>query len=134
VILMKAEALIMQGPERYSEALELIDQVRRRSNLGSTEIDPLNTTELELLECLLNERATELAGEAKAWYDMLRFGRRNNYQYKETFITARLLEFNKQASTSWFRSVLLDNNALFLPVWEQELENNPLLVQNSYYE
>jgi hypothetical protein len=131
---MKAEALIMQGPERYSEALELIDQVRRRSNLGSTEIDPLNTTELELLECLLNERATELAGEAKAWYDMLRFGRRNDYQYKETFITARLLEFNKQASTSWFRSVLLDNNALFLPVWEQELENNPLLVQNSYYE
>jgi hypothetical protein len=131
---MKAEALIMQGPERYSEALELIDQVRRRSNLGSTEIDPINTTELELLECLLNERATELAGEAKAWYDMLRFGRRNDYQYKETFITARLLEFNKQASTSWFRSVLLDNNALFLPVWEQELENNPLLVQNSYYE
>jgi hypothetical protein len=65
---------------------------------------------------------------------MLRFGRRNDYQYKETFITARLLEFNKQASTSWFRSVLLDNNALFLPVWEQELENNPLLVQNSYYE
>lgn len=134
VLLMKAEALIIQGPERYSEALALIDKVRERSNLGSTGIDPLNTNELELLECLLNERATELAGEGKAWYDMLRFGRRNNYQYKETFITARLLEFNKQASTSWFRSVLSDNNALFLPVWEQELENNPLLVQNPYYE
>lgn len=134
VILMKAEALILQGADRYSEALDLINKIRQRSNLLDTPIDPLSTNEFELLNCLLDERAVELAGEGKAWYDMLRFGRRNNFQYKDAFITARLLDFNKQAGTSWFRSVLLDNNALFLPVWEKELENNPLLQQNPYYE
>lgn len=133
VILMKAEALVMQGAARYPEAVTLINQIHNRANLGNVDIDPNNTTELELLTCLLDERATELAGEGKAWYDMLRFGRRQNYKYKETFILSRLLTFNKQASTSWFRSVLSDNNALFLPVWDEELENNSLLVQNPYY-
>ena len=134
VILMKAEALIMQGEGRYAEAVALINKVHNRSNLGDVTIDPAGTNEIELLSCLLDERATEFAGEAKAWYDMLRMGRRDNYKYKETFITARLLDFNKQASTSWFRAVLSDNNSLYLPVYDKELENNPLLHQNPYYE
>ncbi|MBO4590642.1 MAG: RagB/SusD family nutrient uptake outer membrane protein [Bacteroidaceae bacterium] len=133
VVLMKAEALILQGSSRWPEAVALINQIHNRANLGDVDIDPANTTEFELLECLLNERATEFAGEGKAWYDMLRFGRRDGFKYKESFLLARLLDFNKQASTSWFRSVLSDNNALFLPVWEDELENNPLLIQNPYY-
>ena len=133
VVLMKAEALILQGPNRWAEAVELINQTHNRANLGDVEIDPENTTEFELLECLLDERAMEFAGEGKAWYDMLRFARRDNYRYKEAFLISRMLDFNKQASTSWLRSVLSDNNALFLPVWEDELENNPLLVQNTYY-
>ena len=83
---------------------------------------------------LLNERATELAGEGKAWYDMLRMGRRDNYKYKTELIISRLLDFNQSASSSWLLSVLSDNNALYLPIWEDELEVNPLLVQNPYYE
>lgn len=134
VILMKAEALVMQGPERYSEAIALIDRVHSRSNLGSTGLTASGTNEVELLTTLLNERATEFAGEAKAWYDMLRVGRRDGYKYKDIFITARLLEFNKQASTSWFRAVLSDNNSLYLPVYDKELDVNPLLHQNPFYE
>lgn len=134
VVLMKAEALIMQG--RHAEATAEINKLRLRSNLPMVEeeLDPATASQLDMLTLVLNERATELAGEAKAWYDMLRMGRRQNYKYKESLITARVLEFNQSASTSWLRSVLSDNNALYLPVWEDEIENNPKLKQNPYYE
>ena len=134
IVLMKAEALVMEG--RYAEAAEEVNKLRLRSNLPMVEetLDPASASELEMLTLILDERATELAGEAKAWYDMLRMGRRNNYQYKDVLITARILEFNQSASSSWLRSVLSDNNALYLPVWEDEMENNPYLKQNPYYE
>ncbi len=132
VILMKAEALIMQGEARWTEAIELMDRIRTRSNLSTLSIDPLN--EGNLLEALLYERTMELAGEGKAWYDMLRLGRRDNFKYKDRFIVNRILEYNTQSTTSWFKSVLSDNNSLFLPVWDTELENNDLLVQNPFYE
>lgn len=134
IVLMKAEALVMQG--RHTEAAVEINKLRSRSNLPMVEdeIDPTSASQLDMLTLILNERATELAGEGKAWYDMLRMGRRENYKYKETLITSRILEFNQSASTSWLRSVLSDNNALYLPIWETELENNTLLIQNPYYE
>ncbi len=134
VVLMKAEALIMQG--RYQEAAVEMDKLRSRSNLAKVEddIDLTTASELDMLTLLLNERATELAGEGKAWYDMLRMGRRDNYKYKTELIISRLLDFNQSASSSWLLSVLSDNNALYLPIWEDELEVNPLLVQNPYYE
>ena len=134
IIMMKAEALVMQGETRYAEAIALIDKLHNRSNLGDTGLLPESTNEMELLETILNEKATEFAGEAKAWYDMLRIGRRDNYKYKEAFITSRLLDFNKQASTSWLRAVLADNGSLYLPVSEKDLDVNPLLHQNPYYE
>ncbi len=134
IILIKAEALTMQGSGRWAEAIEGIDLLRQRSNLDPCGIQPESTNEADLLECILDERAMELCGEGKAWYDMLRIGKRDHYKYKDSFIVGRLLDFNTQASASWFRSVLMDNDALYLPVWEDELENNTLLKQNPYYE
>ena len=41
---------------------------------------------------------------------------------------------NKNASESWIKNVLLNENAWFLPVYESEMKNNGKLVQNPYYQ
>lgn len=135
VLLMKAEALILMGKDetRWNQATELINKIRIRSNLEPLSIDFNDVSIEEMLKSVLYERQMELAGEGKMWYDILRFGRRDNYRFKEMFLTGHVLEHNNQASTSWLRSVLNSNDALFLPVWDEELDTNPLLIQNPYY-
>ncbi len=135
VILMKAEALVLKEEnhlENWREAVALLNQVRLRSNLEALP-DPEGKSEEEMLADVLYERRMELAGEAKYWYDLLRFGRRDNNKYKDLFLIGNVLDYNNQASSSWIRSVLINDDALFLPVWENELKTNTLLEQNPYY-
>jgi hypothetical protein len=135
VLLMKAEALILQGKDdlRWAEALDLINRVRSRSNLAALDWIVTDVSEIDLLKAVFYERQMELAGEGKIWYDLLRFSRRNSNQYKEVFLLDHVLDYNNQASGSWLRSVLLNDDALFLPIWDKELDANTLLVQNPYY-
>ncbi len=133
VMLMKAEALIWKGSNNWMEALDIINQIRKRSNLANLEI-PLNETdELGMLQILLNERDMELAAEGKRWYDLLRFGKSNNLRYKDDFINM-IVENNSSANTSWLRSVLKNEYAWYLPISDSELEANDLLIQNPYYD
>ena len=133
VMLMKAEALIWKGSSGWSEALEIINQIRNRSNLIDLDISLNETDELEMLQFLLNERDMELAAEGKRWYDLLRFGKSNNFKYKDDFINL-IVENNSSANTSWLRSVLKNENAWYLPISDSELETNDLLTQNPYYD
>jgi hypothetical protein len=136
VMLMKAEALILRsdgGNEQdWTEAIDILNQVRSRSNLDELMYNS-SLTEEYMLKLLLNERKVELVGEGKSWYDVLRFGRRNSNKYKSVFLIQNVLDYNEQVGESWLRSVLSNDNALFLPIWEDELNANPLLVQNPYY-
>ena len=43
--------------------------------MASLDIDPAETSELDLLTALLEERDIEFAAEGKRWYDLLRLGR-----------------------------------------------------------
>ena len=132
--LMKAEALVMLGEEHYAEAVKEINEIRTRANLPElSESVTSNPTEDVLLQQILQERNIELAAEGKRWYDLLRFGRCENGKYRNDFINL-VVNYNETANPSWIRSVLRDDNALFLPIWSTELENNTLLVQNPYYE
>lgn len=99
-----------------------------RSEAGVASLD-----EAAMLELVLYERTVELLGEGKAWYDFLRFGRRNNNQYKTQFLVDKVLDYNTQAGESWLRTVLNNDNALFLPIAQTEIEANSLLIQNPYY-
>lgn len=134
VYLMKAEALILrsESAEDWEAAIELINIIRRRSNLEEREYSE-DLKEKDLLEMVLYERRLELVGEGKCWYDELRFGRRNNNKYKSTFLIDYVTTYNRQASESWLTSVLNDDDALFLPIAESELASNKKLVQNPYY-
>ena len=131
---MKAEALVLRSNNKtdWEMALSLVNDIRRRSNLEEIEFtEDLN--EQDLLEIILYERRMELVGEGKCWYDLLRFGRRENNKYKNFFLVDNVITYNKQAGESWLMSVLNDDDALFLPICESELESNTLLIQNPYY-
>jgi hypothetical protein len=141
VILMKAEALALrsESEQDWSEAIDLINTIRQRSNLGDFEgqLGPReyseDLTRETLLEWILYERRMELVGEGKSWYDVLRFGRRHDNAFKSKFLVESVLTYNNQAGQSWLSSVLSNDDALFLPIWEEELKTNTLLVQNPYY-
>jgi F0F1-type ATP synthase alpha subunit len=89
--------------------------------------------ELTMLKYVLNERDMELAAEGKRWYDLMRLGKSKNYKYKNEFIQM-VIANNKTASQSWLRSVLKNEYAWYLPIFQDELEANELLKQNPYYD
>lgn len=131
IYLMKAEALIMLGESHYAEALTLVNRIRQRAGISV----PLGvgSSELEMLDIVLNERALEFLGEGKRWYDILRVAKRNQYQYKEYLISQVLLGV-QGGSAPVIRSKLLNENSHYLPIHIDELLSNRLLEQNPYYD
>ncbi|HOF54268.1 MAG: RagB/SusD family nutrient uptake outer membrane protein [Prolixibacteraceae bacterium] len=127
VLLMKAEALSQLN--RYGEALDIINLIRDRANVGSIGL-PNSATAYE--DAILEERALELAFEGKRWFDLLRMGRRNNYARKETLI--EVIVRNVPSTQKRIQAVKLTNPlGWYMPVHEDELERNKNLVQNPYY-
>jgi hypothetical protein len=45
-----------------------------------------------------------------------------------------VIAYNNTANPAWIRSVLNNDDALYLPVETSELENNRKLEQNPYYQ
>ncbi len=125
--LMKAEALSQLGD--FSRAEEYLNMVRDRAN-----VEPLNlandTQTAEFL--ILEERAKELAFEGKRWFDLLRMGRRNNYENR-----ARLVEILIRDVPSTQRLVqkakLSNPLGWFMPIHIDEIERNREINQNPYY-
>lgn len=105
VLLMKAEALFRQG-QQPGEALELVNQVRRRSNLADW--DELTLKKIE------EERAREFIWENQRRRDMIRFG---SY-FTDTW-------FYKTTATEKWRGIY--------PIPAIQLNNNPNLEQNPNY-
>lgn len=128
VLLMKAEALSHLG--RYEEALSIINRIRERAYMEPvTSQNTINAFE----DLILEERAKELAFEGKRWFDLLRMGRRNNYERKERLI--ELIISNVPATQKRvLASKLKDPYGWYLPIFEQEIVNNPNMVQNPYYQ
>lgn len=130
IYLMKAEALIMKGQSFYPAAMELINDIRTRAQISR----PLAISEsqIDMLDMVLQERAKEFVGEGKRWYDLLRIAKRNSYEYKEYLIT-EVLQGISGGSAPVIRSILLNENAHYLPIHQDEIRYNTLLEQNPYY-
>ncbi len=135
VILMKAEALILRSPdiEGWKTAIELVNKIRTRSNLPEKTPSLEDMSEGDMLSIVLSERNMELAAEGKRWYDLLRMGKRKGFAYRDRFLVNMVIEYNNTANPAWIRSVLNNDDALYLPIESSEMENNRKLVQNPYY-
>ncbi len=127
VLLMKAEAL--SQIERYDEALTIVNDIR--NNRLMLPVQPAYSPET-FEDIILEERAHELAFEGKRWFDLLRMGRRNNFQRK-----GKLIEYiiqNVPSTQRLLLSIKLTNpGGWYLPIQADELNRNYNLVQNPYY-
>lgn len=134
VMLMKAEALVMKGEPSWPAAIELLNTIRRRANLNDLAIEVGETDEKSLLEAVMHEREMEFLAEGKRWYDLLRMARYDHGDgtYKQWFVD-EVVEGNQTTKDEWIRSVLLDEDAWYMPIPYSEIEINPELVQNPYY-
>jgi hypothetical protein len=128
VLLMKAEALSQMN--RFSEALTILNKVRDRADVPALSL-PNSAAAFE--DAILEERALEFAYEGKRWFDLLRMGRRNNYERKSKLIS--IIISNVPSTQKRILATKLTNPlGWYLPIWESEIERNKNLVQNPYYE
>lgn len=134
ILLMKAEALAWQGgAANFQAAIDLINKVRSRANIEELTVNLNDLTEISVLHYVLQERDIELAAEGKRWYDLLRLGKSKDYKYQSEFIEL-IVANNASTSSKWLRSVLKNTWSWYLPVPQDDIERNSLLVQNPYYD
>lgn len=127
ILLMKAEALSQLG--RFDEAQQIINEIR-----GRVQAQPVTIAQSRQAfeDAILEERAIELAFEGKRWFDLLRMGRRNNYDRKNDLIQL-IVEKVPSTQKLVLASKLTDPYGWYLPIQEDEFERNSALEQNPYY-
>ena len=130
-MLMKSEALVQKdGLENFGKAMELINTTYLRSNEGADSLKVADyNSKIEMEKLVLRERQRELLFEGKRWYDLVRMARRENS-------TANLNIYVDRKSASATSATLgaLVMDAMYMPISRWEIEANPNLKQNPFYE
>ena len=136
VMLMKAEALVEQGSDKYQDAFDLVNAVNRRAvnskTPGTGEVlafaDFKNSLD-DMRTLVMDERHRELMFEGKRWYDLVRMARRTG----STKSLAKTVTQKQLTNIGGIQIRLADPNALYFPYFRNELKVNPYLKQNPAY-
>ncbi len=115
------------GKVHMTNALTLVNKTYLRSNPDSLSHDKY-TDIVKVKELVLRERQRELLFEGKRWFDLMRLARREG----STSSLNKYVEAKETNSNGMLGAKVLD--AMYMPVSQRELEANPNLVQNPYYE
>lgn len=128
IILMKAEASVELN--KMDEALRLVNRTYLRSNLTADSLQIANYgSKADMEKLVLRERQRELMFEGKRWFDLMRLVRRKGDPTTIlAYLSPKLTGGNMQIKKM---SVM---NALYMPILKSELEINPKLTQNPFYE
>lgn len=135
VMLMKAEALV-QLARNATPATDLLTQAVRLVNIpylrANEEQDSLlfanYQTVDEVEKLVLRERHRELMFEGKRWFDLVRMARREG----STSSMNTYVGYKDPGSTNNLGARTLD--AMYMPISQRELEANPKLKQNPFYQ
>ena len=130
ILLMKAEAL--NELNRPLDAWEIVKTVRERAHAFDFAGLPDSTSKLAMQDFILEERQREFAFEGKRWYDALRMAKRNNYQRLDILLNMASISVAPDRQQSAFAK-LRDYNSHYLPIFFYEIQTNPLLKQNPFY-
>jgi hypothetical protein len=132
ILLMRAEALVQLNRNQadLQEALRMVNKTYLRSNTTADSLQFVtynNQNDMEKL--VLRERQRELMFEGKRWFDLMRLVRRyNDPTVMLAYVSPKLTGDNMQIRKM---SVM---DGLYFPILKSELEMNPKLTQNSFYE
>lgn len=132
IILMKAEALVQLNRDvnDLRNALQLVNTTYLRSNPTADSLSftaYANQSDMEKL--VLRERQRELMFEGKRWFDLMRLVlRKNDPTVILAYLSPKLSGDNMQLKKL---SVI---DGLYFPVLKSELDINPNLKQNPFYE
>jgi hypothetical protein len=124
VYLMEAEARLLINPAD-TEAQQLIQTIKNRASTAPA------LWNLDLSELLI-ERSRELAFEGKRWFDLLRYARRSA-EGKQMVIDI-LLSSVSASDRPFFESKYKDVNCFYFPIHINEMNLNPNLIQNPFYQ
>jgi starch-binding outer membrane protein, SusD/RagB family len=124
VYLLEAEARLLVNATD-EEARQLIQTVKNRASTTPAQWN------LDLSE-LLVERSRELAYEGKRWFDLLRYARRS--EDGKQMVIDILLSSVSASDRPFFESKYKDINSYYLPIHVDELNLNPNLIQNPFYQ
>lgn len=127
VLLMKAEALCELN--RLDEATLALKEVAERALVPFS--GSLNKEGLR--KAILDERAREFAMEGKRWFDVLRAAKRENFLKKNLIIDILLAGADVQRAAI-LKTKVFDTMSYYLPIPEREIQYNPNLVQNPFYD
>jgi hypothetical protein len=131
ILLFKAEALAQL--DRGEEALQLIKLVRRRARAAKTTDLGQSTDPRSVTEFILAERCREFAYEGKRWFDILRIAKRNNYE-NMNIVIEMLTRSAPAEKLITVQNKYRDTMSHYFPIYFQELQANPELVQNEFYQ
>jgi len=133
ILLLKAEACAWAG--RGQDALDLITTIRNRAHaLPGTLQNPSVSDPEGITEYVLAERAREFAFEGKRWFDVLRCAKRDNYSHINLIAAIVGTNIAAGGKGNLIQAKYADVRSHYLPINIAELNADPNLVQNPFYQ
>ena len=128
VLLIKAEALAETND--MVNANYLVREVAERAGQTYTTV----LTYDGFMSTLMNERAKEFAVEGKRWFDILRWGKKRKFENKKLIIDLILDKTTNPQARAILEAKLSDTLGYYLPIYDEEIQYNKQLKQNSFYD
>ena len=122
VLLLKAEALIMQDTPDLEAAAKIIDEVRERAGLGELSSSVRKDRDA-MITALLNERRLELAFDGQRWFDLVRLDK-----VEEVMNAVYAKDSGRKSQVYAF-----DKNSYRLPIPQSVIDANDKIEQNPGY-
>lgn len=122
ILLLKAEALLMQQNPDLSGAADIVDVIRQRAGLSKLPAD-IRSNKEALLEAYLKERRMELAFEGQRWYDLRRLDK-----IEEVMNAVYAKDSGRKTQVNVF-----SHHSYLLPIPQGAIDQNENLVQNPGY-
>jgi starch-binding outer membrane protein, SusD/RagB family len=127
LMLMRAEALNRANGGGSQEAIDLVNAVRARAKVPSTSITTAASM-FEIEDVIMNERAIELSVEGKRWFDLIRADKG-----RPGYLVDKVLQKYPEDKRAEIRVRFENPESWYMPIYRRELQLNPALVQNPYY-
>jgi hypothetical protein len=128
VMLMRAEALnrASSGGNR-DEVLKLVNDVRARGKVP-TKTAPASASMFDIEDIIMDERAIELSVEGKRWFDLMRASKG-----RPDYLVNKVLQKYPQDQRAAVRARVQNPESWYVPINRRELQLNPALKQNPFY-